>query len=374
MTRRHPCKKIADLGGKLTLDRKLAGYLTASATMSALLSSEAKAIVVSNPKIQHFGINGDVNIDFNSDGQIDYQIDHDRVNLNGNDLDYLQLDKNDVSSAENPYPINNFAVFPTNGTAPNADHGYMTNAGAGESGYYPAAVLSNAQIGPLSNGWDFQEGDSFVSSHKTIRANRLIDEDNTQIDAANPNPPAGSTGQFPPLGTPGWIGLSGQTRYLGVRLDLNDAGHSGFNNDASQYWYGWIGVRITNEADATGDVVGWGYETQLGASIQAGATGVLPGDYNGNGIVDAADYVVWRKNNGLASGATFSQGDGTGDGKVTDLDYYAWRSNFGLTSSGTATGSAVGINAVPEPGSLLMGAGAGLAVIGAYIFRRIRGR
>ena len=62
-----------------------------------------------------FGINGEVNIDFNSDGQIDYQIDHDRVNLSGTNLDYLQIDKNDVSSAANPYPIDNFAVFPPEG-------------------------------------------------------------------------------------------------------------------------------------------------------------------------------------------------------------------------------------------------------------------
>src|SRR3954452_12206466 len=30
---------------------------------------------------------------------------------------------------------------------------------------------------------------------------------------------------------------------------------------------------------------------------------VLPGDYNSNGAVDAADYVVWRSNLGLGSGA-----------------------------------------------------------------------
>ena len=101
--------------GNNALERRLGKYLAASVTVAAVVSSEANAVVVSNTTVQPFGINGDVNIDFNSDGQTDFQIDHDRVNLNGTDLDYLQIDKNDVSSAANPYPIDGFAPFPTNG-------------------------------------------------------------------------------------------------------------------------------------------------------------------------------------------------------------------------------------------------------------------
>ena len=64
------------------------------------------------------------------------------------------------------------------------------------------------------------------------------------------------------------------------------------------------------------------------------------GDYNNSGRVDAADYVLWR--NG-------------GTGKT----YAEWRSHFGQTAgSGAAVGDSVslspdGINAVPEPNSLL---------------------
>ena len=40
-------------------------------------------------------------IDFNSDGQTDFQIDHDRVDVDGTaagpSLDYLQIDKNDIN-------------------------------------------------------------------------------------------------------------------------------------------------------------------------------------------------------------------------------------------------------------------------------------
>jgi hypothetical protein len=378
MTLRRKRIRIADFAARPKLDRKLAAYLSASVSVGAVMSSEAKAIVVSNTTVRPFGINGDVNIDFNSDGQIDYQIDHDRVTLpsGGPTLDYLQIDKNDASSAANPYPIDNFHVFPLNGTTSNSDHGFITGAGPGESGYYPSALLSGAQIGSLSDGWDvYQEGTNFVGSHKTIRPNRLIDEDATQIDAVNPSPPADSAGQIAPFGSPGWVGLNGQTRYLGMRIDLNDAGHAGLNNDGSQYWYGWIGVRITNEADATGEVTGWGYENQIGTPILAGQTGVLAGDYDGNGKVDAGDYVIWRKNNGLTSGALYSQGDGTGDGKVTQEDYNYWRANYGnATGAASGAGFGAGTNAVPEPGSLALSAASGLAVVGAYICRRIRGR
>jgi autotransporter-associated beta strand protein len=78
---------------------------------------------------------------------------------------------------------------------------------------------------------------------------------------------------------------------------------------------------------------------------------LLPGDYNGNGIVDAADYVVWRNEIG------------------TQAAYDTWRANFGaMTSSpiGAALGpqgasfeSPIRIDAaVPEPGTGAMMLGA----------------
>ena len=68
------------------------------------MASEAKAIVVGNNTVQPFGVNGVVNIDFNQDGQTDFQIDHDRVTLpsGGPTLDYLQIDKNDINGESNP--------------------------------------------------------------------------------------------------------------------------------------------------------------------------------------------------------------------------------------------------------------------------------
>jgi hypothetical protein len=70
--------------------------------------------------------------------------------------------------------------------------------------------------------------------------------------------------------------------------------------------------------------------------------GVAPinSDFNGNATVDASDYVLWRKNNGLNSGATHSQGDANSDGAVDATDYDAWRSQFGQVFE-SANGEAV---------------------------------
>ena len=52
-------------------------------------------------------------------------------------------------------------------------------------------------------------------------------------------------------------------------------------------------------------------------------TTALPGDYNGDGSVDAADYVVWRKS--LGENVTpYSCADGSGNGLVDQDDYSVW--------------------------------------------------
>ena len=64
----------------------------------------------------------------------------------------------------------------------------------------------------------------------------------------------------------------------------------------------------------------------------------IAGDYNGNGIVDAADYSIWRNHSGQAF-QLLNEGPDT-PGEVTIEDYNFWKANFGLGGPGAGSGSA----------------------------------
>lgn len=58
-------------------------------------------------------------------------------------------------------------------------------------------------------------------------------------------------------------------------------------------------------------------------------SGSPPGDYNRNGLVDTADYVVWRKTLGTVVATAGDGADGNLDGTVGPEDHGVWRENFG---------------------------------------------
>ncbi len=79
----------------------------------------------------------------------------------------------------------------------------------------------------------------------------------------------------------------------------------------------------------------------------------VAGDYNGNRVVDAADYVVWR--NTLGQTGDNLAADGFEDGMIDEFDYFIWQENFGHTSgSGSSTGSLGSLDTVPEPATMLL--------------------
>jgi probable HAF family extracellular repeat protein len=80
----------------------------------------------------------------------------------------------------------------------------------------------------------------------------------------------------------------------------------------------------------------------------------MAGDFNHNGTVDAADYVVWRK--GLEM-------------DYTQDDYDLWRANFGkMAGSGAALPSAEPLSVVPEPSTLVLG---GMVLLSSFARRRM---
>jgi fibronectin-binding autotransporter adhesin len=76
-------------------------------------------------------------------------------------------------------------------------------------------------------------------------------------------------------------------------------------------------------------------------------------DFNDDGVIDAADYVVWRKFNGATGTGTQTTGDANGDTNVNATDYGIWRETFGEAGGSGGVGLDSGASgAVPEPGTL----------------------
>jgi hypothetical protein len=73
----------------------------------------------------------------------------------------------------------------------------------------------------------------------------------------------------------------------------------------------------------------------------------LLGDFNEDGAVDAADYVVWRRSGGSQDG------------------YNAWRANFGRSNGSGSAGASPSLAALPEPATfiLLIAALGGLTLV-----------
>jgi hypothetical protein len=87
------------------------------------------------------------------------------------------------------------------------------------------------------------------------------------------------------------------------------------------------------------------------------------GDFNEDGVVDAADYTLWRNAVGTADLAA----DATGDNQIDASDYLVWKRNYGRVLTPGAALEAAG---VPEPAALVLLA-AGLP-LGLLVRRAIR--
>ncbi|TWT94013.1 hypothetical protein Pla108_37240 [Botrimarina colliarenosi] len=110
-----------------------------------------------------------------------------------------------------------------------------------------------------------------------------------------------------------------------------------------------------DDGDSSGDGSVW-YDG-LGYAL---VTETLLGDFNADGVVNAADYVVWRDNLGLS--VTLPNEDpSVSPGAVTADDYQTWRENYGASLAGVAKSS----TPTPEPGSIWLVCVLGGCVAGA---------
>jgi hypothetical protein len=150
------------------------------------------------------------------------------------------------------------------------------------------------------------------------------------------------------------IFLSAGTKYA---LDIQNTGYPDVFE--SMYWmrgdtneYAGGNIYETTSGTQPGeryDVAGGGRRDAALAVYGFATAGGTPGDYNDDGTVDAADYVVWRKNLGTSN--TLPNDDEIG-GTIGEDHYDLWVMNFG--DGGGGAGALVA--AAPEPASWLLAA------------------
>ncbi|MEN1679440.1 MAG: PEP-CTERM sorting domain-containing protein [Planctomycetota bacterium] len=125
--------------------------------------------------------------------------------------------------------------------------------------------------------------------------------------------------------------------------------------EAGEYY-----LRVSPATEDVSDIPSIGDIYYLVTALILDEDSLLAGDYNNDGVVDAADYTVWRDTLGEEVNPRFGGADGDGSGVIDLADYELWAQNFGQTATGFAS--------VPEPAT-----GVGLMVLGVCcLARRLR--
>jgi hypothetical protein len=142
------------------------------------------------------------------------------------------------------------------------------------------------------------------------------------------------------------IGAGGQPNgvyeHSGSVLDTSPAADSWNYNQLGFYLY---------SGAFTGSIIVDDVEVMFDPSI-------LPGDYNGDGAVDAADYTVWRDTFGQMGSGLAADGDNSGT--VDELDYDVWKNGFGVGGAGALEGFV----RVPEPAAIWLLVGGIMTCLG----------
>lgn len=113
-------------------------------------------------------------------------------------------------------------------------------------------------------------------------------------------------------------------------------------------WQRGFGVTVVatqhlGSADADGDVDRGDLSLwrQSFGTTAAPALTAQSSDFNGDGGVDGADLLSWQRNLGALAGATLAMGDGNGDHAVGGADLAVWRGSYGVSAASASSSGAV---------------------------------
>ncbi len=322
--------------------RRLASYAVA-AGLGAFGCGEAARAAIVYTDVPDFTLNrGDPAVELNLDGDATGKLDlHFRNNAGG--AWYASGRFIGLPYPGNPAPVS-YSYALTRATDPPQSN----------PGYYVRAFHPNDQIGPVGEGI-------------TVKANRTPNTTQHGYGVLK----TGLRNSYSPPDDNGDFGDMTSDQFAGIAIkDPSDGLHFGWVRLKAELLtvpsYPYYALQWT--------LYDWAYETQLNTPILAGAKPApVAGDYNNNGTVDAADYVVWRDH--LDQSLSLPNTDPTDtDDMVTLAEYNFWRSRFGSTT-GSGSEAIQGSTPVPEPTSLaLLAAGVGGSFrVGVVNRSRLRG-
>jgi GH25 family lysozyme M1 (1,4-beta-N-acetylmuramidase) len=116
--------------------------------------------------------------------------------------------------------------------------------------------------------------------------------------------------------------------------------------DEWKFWqWSWVG-NIGGISPVDRDV----FDGTMQELAETNIPSFVAGDYNGDNVVDAADYTAWRNTMGQSVKVGLGA-DGNLNGTIDAGDYNVWKAKYGTSGAG---GGAISQSAVPEPASIIL--------------------